>query len=81
MAAPQSFPESEPTRTHVCPERNEVTRSGAGSSSPSPREWGESITAIVELDGLWWSVSGDPPEYSTAIAYCPWCGLELNAQP
>jgi hypothetical protein len=73
----QPIPDLVPTRSHACPRREEVTRFG-GEESPSPREWGESITAILELEGTWWAVSGDPPEYSTPIQFCPWCGVELK---
>jgi hypothetical protein len=78
MTAWQPVPEVRPTRTHKCPRREEIIRSSTGSPSPAPREWGESITAVVELEGIWWSVSRDPPEYSTPIEYCPWCGIELK---
>jgi hypothetical protein len=78
MTAWQPIPDLRPTRTHECSKREEVTRSGSGTASPSPREWGESVTAIIELEGTWWAVSGDPPEYSTPIQFCPWCGVDLK---
>jgi hypothetical protein len=70
-------PDLRPTRTHERLEREEVTRAGSGTVRLS-REWGESITAISELEGTWWAVSGDPPECSTPIQYCAWCGAELQ---
>ena len=80
VASQSNHRESVPARTHACRNRELITRASSGSPSPSPREWGDSITSVVEFNGTWWSVSGDPPEYSTPIAYCPWCGTELQDQ-
>ena len=66
----------------------EPMRAGTGIDNPGqlrfpeplPAGMGLPITSVVEFNGTWWSVSGDPPEYSTPIAYCPWCGTELQDQ-
>lgn len=50
----------------------------AGGRRPAPEDWGQAITTIGRLDGIWWAISGSPPEYATRIRYCPWCGVELE---
>lgn len=67
-------------REHVCPVRREVFVGSAGARSPSPHHWGEAIDRVIEVDGVWWAVSGRVlPEYSTAVRHCPFCGVLLEA--
>lgn len=63
---------------HQCAGRGVVLKSASEAPSPSPREWGPAVGEIVRHGGVWWAVACDssPPEYSSPIRYCPWCGVE-----
>lgn len=63
MAAWPPVDDVEPSRVHDCHELKEFTGARSHMSGPSPREWGESIARIVEFNGIWWAVSGDPLWY------------------
>ena len=64
---------------HEC-SRQDPIQEAAPDARPSPKSWGEAITQIIRLGEQWWAVSGHSPEYSTAIEFCPWCGIRL-AEP
>lgn len=69
-----------PDAIHACEARHDVYDAAQGAElTPSPREWGEAIGAIVLIGGIWWAVArdADVPEYCTPIRYCPWCGEDL----
>jgi hypothetical protein len=73
-------PTIEPEREHDCPQRPRKTDAAEGPR-PAPAYWGEAITQIGFLGGRWWAISGrEPAEYATAITYCPWCGIALEAE-
>lgn len=65
-------------RSHDCKERAKVERAVAAADRPAPSHWGEAISDVVWLNGNWWAVAGEPPEYATAIRFCPWCGVPLG---
>lgn len=59
-------PEIDPSKIHECAQRREVVGSER-ARQPSPPEWGESITAVLELNQSWWAVAGSPPEYPWSL--------------
>ena len=72
---------ADPAFIHQCRAfRSATERQAEVAQRPAPAEWGKAITTIVSYDNrTWWAVSGDPPEYASAIAYCPWCAAELQS--
>lgn len=68
------------SQRHRCPHRDAVHNAADGRVAPAPRHWGAAITEILQSDGSWWAVSGDPAEYATPVRFCPFCGADLQSE-
>jgi hypothetical protein len=64
------------------PRPHECTRLLASKNNlkTSSRFYGVAIHEIEYAKGQWW-VNSDHEEYSTAILFCPFCGIRLEEGP
>lgn len=62
-------------QSHIC-ERDKTFKDwGMLSEDPYLHTYGISISEIVKIEGIWYAHNS---EYSTAIKFCPFCGIELD---